>query len=332
MCTNLIELKRKVAGKVYTELVPCGVCPECLKKKQSAYVVRTIEEVKKRGSCCFVTLTYNDEHLPKSDGIPTLCREHLKKWKREVRTQYYRKYEKAFPSYSFILCGEYGPKTARPHYHGLLLGLDKFHLHLMSQYWEKHFGFVVFENVSTVSLDSHDDITAVARYVAKYCIKPVEIVSQDFDVVEKPRIMTSVGYGLPEDFDSFKKYHLAGRDSLSTQHLSRQDVDTINSRSNYQYRGFKYSLPLYYRKKLFYEKGINGNLKSSALSHLCKVALRSNSNEDFNNAVKSLANSEYEGQTSKAVSVVISREEASLHDRQIASRQNLLKDYKISKF
>lgn len=332
MCTNMITLKRTIAGKTFDELVPCGVCPECLKKKQSGFVVRTIEEVKKRGTCCFVTLTYNDDNLPKNDGVPTLCREHLKKWKRETRTKYYRLYHKNFPEYGFLLCGEYGPRTNRPHYHGLLLGLDKPHLDFMEKYWQDRFGFTVFKQVPTVSLDGSDDITKVARYVAKYCIKPAEVVKNNFELVEKPRIMTSKFYGLPDDVKKMKDYYLCGRNDLSTQHLSMQDVVNINSNLNYQHRGFRYSLPLYYRKKFFYEKGINGNLKASPLSKVCKVALRGNINENFDNAVKSLASSEYKGDFVQASSVVVSREKINLQSRQDSNRKDLLRQYKSSKF
>lgn len=332
MCTNLITLTRYVAGKPVYDLVPCGVCPECLKKKQSGYVVRTIEEVKKRGSCCFVTLTYNDENLPKIDGVPTLCREHIKKWKRETRTAYYRKFGKTFPNYGFLICGEYGPRTNRPHYHGLLLGLDKPHLDFMEKYWQDRFGFTVFKSVPIVSLDGSDDITKVARYVAKYCVKPAEIVKQNFEVVEKPRIMTSKNYGMPADSKKMQDFYRCGRSTLSTQHLSMQDVVNINSRLSYQYRGFKYALPLYYRKKFFYEKGVNGNLKSSTLSKLCQTALRSDISKNFDSAVKSLANSEFQGNINEAVASVVSRQKVNFQSRQDSCRKDLLEVYKNSKF
>lgn len=47
-----------------TIVVPCGKCLSCLKNKQSQMVVRCKREAQKRGSFAFVTLTYDDEHLP----------------------------------------------------------------------------------------------------------------------------------------------------------------------------------------------------------------------------------------------------------------------------
>ena len=48
MCTNPIQRTRHIANKTITDILPCGKCAECLKKKQSGYVVRCIEESKKR--------------------------------------------------------------------------------------------------------------------------------------------------------------------------------------------------------------------------------------------------------------------------------------------
>lgn len=47
-----------------TVVVPCGKCLACLKNKQSSMVVRCKREAEKRGSFAFMTLTYDDEHLP----------------------------------------------------------------------------------------------------------------------------------------------------------------------------------------------------------------------------------------------------------------------------
>ena len=63
-----------------TLVVPCGKCINCLKNKQSSMVVRCKREAEQRGSFAFMTLTYDDDHLPvtqtlfsreKSTGIET---------------------------------------------------------------------------------------------------------------------------------------------------------------------------------------------------------------------------------------------------------------------
>lgn len=47
-----------------TVVVPCGKCLNCLKNKQSSMVVRCKREAEQKGSFAFMTLTYDDDHLP----------------------------------------------------------------------------------------------------------------------------------------------------------------------------------------------------------------------------------------------------------------------------
>ena len=56
-----------------TLVVPCGKCLACLKNKQSAMVVRCKREAEQRGSFAFMTLTYDDDHLPVTQSL--FCRE-----------------------------------------------------------------------------------------------------------------------------------------------------------------------------------------------------------------------------------------------------------------
>lgn len=56
-----------------TIVVPCGKCINCLKNKQSSMVVRCKREAEQRGSFAFMTLTYDDEHLPITQSL--FCRE-----------------------------------------------------------------------------------------------------------------------------------------------------------------------------------------------------------------------------------------------------------------
>ncbi len=61
----------------------------------------------------FITLTYNNEHLP-SGG--TLVKEHFKLFMKRLR-------ERIEPlKIKFYHCGEYGENLGRPHYHALIFG------------------------------------------------------------------------------------------------------------------------------------------------------------------------------------------------------------------
>ena len=55
--------------------VPCGKCIVCLKNRQNALVSRCLAESEKRGTFCFLTLTYNDEHLPLAQSFWRISKE-----------------------------------------------------------------------------------------------------------------------------------------------------------------------------------------------------------------------------------------------------------------
>ncbi|AXL15246.1 replication initiator protein [Microviridae sp.] len=77
---------------------------------------------------CFVTLTYDDDHIPYGD---TLHKPDFQNFKKRLNKKFIPKNpnEKGSPAYSdyrlrnaipYFYCGEYGETTARPHYHALL--------------------------------------------------------------------------------------------------------------------------------------------------------------------------------------------------------------------
>ena len=61
----------------------------------------------------FLTLTYDDDHLPKDAKLdkPQLTYK-IKEMQRKIK------------GIRFFFCGEYGEKTNRPHYHAIIFGSD----------------------------------------------------------------------------------------------------------------------------------------------------------------------------------------------------------------
>ena len=47
-----------------TMVVPCGKCMACIQRRQRDFAFRIQSEANKRGTLCFLTLTYNDDSLP----------------------------------------------------------------------------------------------------------------------------------------------------------------------------------------------------------------------------------------------------------------------------
>lgn len=163
MCLNPISLNKKIAGKFVQKIVPCGKCAECLRARQSGFFVRSYLEQERSTSLYFLTLTYNNENVPVGEfGSLSLRRKDLINWKKRIR------HKVKLTSYAFI--GEYGTKTHRPHYHGLVYNLSKSEIDFICEDWNNNHGFTSAYNIPLYSSDA----SAVANYVSKYVVKPSE--------------------------------------------------------------------------------------------------------------------------------------------------------------
>lgn len=140
-------------------VVPCSQCHGCRLDRSAQWAVRCVAEAKMHKENSFITLTYRDWRL-------SLEPEHLRLFWRRVR--------KVFPGARYYACGEYGDRTSRPHYHGLLFGVgfrDR-------RVWRQSVGgFPLFRSETLERLWplGHSEIGDVsfesAAYVARYVMK-----------------------------------------------------------------------------------------------------------------------------------------------------------------
>lgn len=91
------------------QMIPCGKCPGCRIDKANEWATRAVIEAQKWPKNAFLTLTYSNEYLPKNR---TLIKADLQKFWKRLR--------KKETNIRYIACGEYGPKTLRPHYHAIV--------------------------------------------------------------------------------------------------------------------------------------------------------------------------------------------------------------------
>lgn len=105
--------------RLETFLIPCGQCVGCRLDYSRRWATRLMLELECHIVAFFVTLTYNDDYVPRGDNIAyTLVPEDVQKFlKRLRRDQEYRGIDKKI---RFFLAGEYGEKFHRPHYHLIL--------------------------------------------------------------------------------------------------------------------------------------------------------------------------------------------------------------------
>jgi hypothetical protein len=96
--------------------LPCNKCIGCRLRYAKEWAIRCMHEahVNVSKENCFITLTYNNDHLPK-DG--SLNKRTLQLFMKRLRKQTKKELR-------FFACGEYGEKLGRPHYHLLIFGYD----------------------------------------------------------------------------------------------------------------------------------------------------------------------------------------------------------------
>lgn len=94
--------------------LPCGQCVGCRGDRSQAWAIRCHHEASIASSSCFITLTYDDEHVPSDYSVK------LRDWQL-----FMMRLRKRFGSgIRFFGCGEYGEQGLRPHYHALLFNFD----------------------------------------------------------------------------------------------------------------------------------------------------------------------------------------------------------------
>lgn len=109
------------------QFIPCNKCIGCKLKYAREWATRCMMELQYHDSAYFVTLTYNDQHVPRSFYVePDTGEAHevMTLNRRDVQL-FLMRLRKAFPSSKIMYygCAEYGPNTWRPHYHIILFGV-----------------------------------------------------------------------------------------------------------------------------------------------------------------------------------------------------------------
>lgn len=116
-------------------LLPCKQCIGCRISYTRNWAIRCLLEAKMHpaDSCWFVTLTYDDDNLPRSAAcdintgeflfetggtlVPYHLTQFLKNFRERLRHDFH------LTGVRFYACGEYGTLSKRPHYHLIIFGV-----------------------------------------------------------------------------------------------------------------------------------------------------------------------------------------------------------------
>jgi len=131
LCLKPIQIRPKSYGthewfpdnstKIETDnfiLVPCGRCIVCKYKLAREWSFRIQLEMDYYGgpeSCAFVTLTYNDEHLPEDRSV---FKEEIQLYLKRLRERLKGR------DIKYYAIGDYGELEKRAHYHLIIMNVD----------------------------------------------------------------------------------------------------------------------------------------------------------------------------------------------------------------
>lgn len=135
----------------------CGICIRNRSYDKRVWVHRMELESRLYEENSFLTLTYNEEFVPKDGSVSIRAGQlFLKRLRQEIAPLKIR--------YFFV--GEYGDETRRPHYHAALFGMGPEHLPAVEKVWASPFTKRSYGHVMLAELN-----IATIRYIAGYVTK-----------------------------------------------------------------------------------------------------------------------------------------------------------------
>lgn len=229
--------------------VPCGHCIECLRDKQNSWYVRLWSEFQGK-DCLFFTLTYRNDSVPfnvdedTGECFNTVCQRHLQTAFKRFRTNFERKHGYKLDCKYFI-CSEYGPRSLRPHYHGIInLSKQDFLPFLLD--WQQRYGFTQCSKVRSLG--------SSLNYITKYAIKGSfdnpyiqnGLVKKNFRLISK-----RIGYNwIKEHLYLFLHPEFTRKMAFGRYRYEYLDT-VINSLKICLPNGFVYKLPQYFKEIIF---------------------------------------------------------------------------------
>lgn len=224
ICKNQIVGRTK-EGEYYQ--YPCGQCLNCRINDIRAWYVRSHFECKKleRPFQYFLTLTYDDEHLPEDK----VCNKRdLKLFLNNLNTSFGLKIR-------YYACSDYGSINNRAHYHAIILSTKKITQSQVERIWKK--GFVYLKPMNKNNL----------KYTLRYTVKKRPMDTSNpayFRLVSKGWGNNVNDYFTGQEYFVIegKKYgigkYLAGKLGLDKKTaLKTKYFDVLYATPNYKYVG-----------------------------------------------------------------------------------------------
>lgn len=194
--------------------LPCGQCIGCRLDRSKSWAIRCVHEASQFHENCFITLTFDDEHI-NSKG--TLVKSDFQKFMKRLRKKFKGKdavqndTKISYPI-RFFHCGEYGSLLQRPHHHACIFNFD-FDDKIL---WTVRDGVRLYRSPELEKLWPYGfctvgDVTfQSAAYVARYITKKIngEYAPDHYAVINEE---TGEGYYLEPEYTTMSRRPGIGR-------------------------------------------------------------------------------------------------------------------------
>ncbi|AXH76435.1 MAG: replication initiator protein [Microviridae sp.] len=165
MCKQPYTVRKEYSSGFRSIPVPCNKCPECISKRVAEWKWRMEQEFKVSTSPLFITLTYNQQSVPRADidisgvqrSFKVLNPKHLTDYLKLLRFHWDKQSEAKI---RYFAVGEYGSKKGRPHYHIILMNCDD--VRLICDTWK-------YGRVDISPVRSIDSVGYCLGYLKKKC-------------------------------------------------------------------------------------------------------------------------------------------------------------------
>lgn len=238
-CITPISVKNKKTGRL--QEVPCSRCWPCLQRRADGWAFRILQEKKRSRSALFVTLTYDDAHVPINDKMQiTLDKKAIPLYMKRLRKLHSKvDYPDKLPL-KYYAVGEYGENFERPHYHIILFNALP---ELVPLAWS--IDGVMF---GMVQIGDKGVTAGGARYLCEYMLTGQ---GNNDDLRQRPFSLMSKNLGDNYLTDAMKRWHLA----KTGKPVVLPDGTVVKTRDRYYAisDGYRIALPRYYRDRIFCE-------------------------------------------------------------------------------
>jgi hypothetical protein len=159
--------------------LPCGQCVGCRLERSRQWAIRCMHEASLYKNNCFITLTYDDQHLPDDYSLHY---DDFQRFMKRLRKRYQGK------TIRFYMAGEYGENFGRPHFHACIFNLDfeDKYLWQKTDSGSKIYRSKILEELWPFGYSSIGEVNfQSAAYVARYIMKKVtgDMADQHYEEV-----------------------------------------------------------------------------------------------------------------------------------------------------